>query len=230
MFWFASFSTIIGSRLGHCFFYSSAYYLEHPAQILNLKRGGMASHGAAIGLLVGLWLFSRKNKMSYLWSLDRIMIPVTICGALVRLGNLFNSEIYGVETSLPWGFIFERAGETVPRHPTQIYEALCYLASFFILIWLYYRRDLARRRPGFLFGMGIALVFTSRFLIEQIKTTQVAFESDMSLHMGQWLSIPFVIGGLGMIAWSLRRPELTPKPISKIKERMARRAASKKKT
>ncbi len=121
----------------------------------------MASHGAAIGLLIGLWLFSRRNRLPYIWSLDRIMIPVGIGGAIVRLGNLFNSEIFGQATTLPWGFEFVRSHKWVAEfapaavHPTQIYEALCYLATFGILCWLYYKKDTACRRPGILFGMGL---------------------------------------------------------------------------
>ena len=123
IFWYGVLSTIIGARLGHCLFYDPGYYLTHPVEILYIHQGGLASHGAAVGLLVVLWLFSRKNKMPYIWSLDRIAIAVGIAGALVRIGNLMNSEIYGHATSLPWGFVFVRAGETQPMHPTQIYEA-----------------------------------------------------------------------------------------------------------
>ena len=222
IFWFGTLSTIIGARLGHCLFYETDYYLSNPIQILNIRQGGLASHGAAIGLLIGLWLFSRKNKMPYLWSLDRIMVAVAISGAIVRLGNLFNSEIYGVETSAPWGFVFLRAGETVPKHPTQIYEAICYLITFLILLWLYFGRDLARKRPGFMFGLGVFLIFISRFFIEYIKNPQEEFELSMSLLMGQWLSIPFILLGIVMMIWSLRRPALQPEPLDRIRERMER--------
>lgn len=223
IFWFGTLSTIIGARLGHCLFYETDYYLSNPVQILNIRQGGLASHGAAIGLLVGLWLFSRRNRMPYLWSLDRIMVAVAISGVFVRLGNLFNSEIYGIETASPWGFVFLRAGETVPKHPTQIYEALCYLATFFVLLWLYYGRDLARRRPGFMFGLGVFLIFVSRFFIEYIKNPQEEFELNMSLLMGQWLSIPFILLGIVMMVWALRRPVLEPEPLDRIRERVERK-------
>ena len=141
IFWFGVISTVVGARLGHCLFYDPGYYLTHPIEILDIRQGGLASHGAAFGLLLGLWLFSRKNKMPYIWSLDRISIAVAISGVAVRLGNLMNSEIYGTVTSLPWGFIFVRDGETLPKHPTQIYEALCYLVLFIILWWMYYKKD-----------------------------------------------------------------------------------------
>lgn len=216
IFWFATLSTIIGARLGHCLFYEPMEYLSNPIQILNLRQGGLASHGAAIGLLVGLWMFSRRNKMPYLWSLDRIMVAVAISGALVRIGNLMNSEIYGVETSSSWGFIFARAQETLPKHPTQIYEALCYFVIFALLLWLYYGRDMARRRPGFMFGIGVGLIFASRFVIEYIKNPQEEFEQGMLLLMGQWLSIPFILLGIAMVVYSMVKPELHPKPISSI--------------
>jgi len=219
IFWYAVLSCIIGSRLGHCLFYEPAEYLKEPLKILKIWEGGLASHGAAVGMLVGLWLFSRKNRMPYIWSLDRIMIAVAISGALVRLGNLFNSEIYGVQTDLPWGFIFVRTGETMPKHPTQIYEALCYLIGFAILLWLYYKRDTARRRPGFMFGLGLVIIFLSRFLIEYIKMPQESFEHGMLLDMGQLLSLPFIVTGIVFMALALRKPALQPEPIAAILER-----------
>ena len=133
------------------------------------------------------------------------MIPVGIGGALVRLGNLFNSEVFGTPTDLPWGFEFVRSAKWVHEfapaavHPTQIYEALCYLASFAVLCWLYYGKDLARRRPGMLFGVGLIGTFLTRFFIEFIKTEQEAFEVGWALDMGQWLSIPFIVLGVWMI-------------------------------
>ena len=180
----------------------------------------MASHGAAIGILIGLWLFSRKNKLPYIWSLDRIIIGVAIGGALVRFGNLCNSEIFGEATTLPWGFEFVRSSkwlnEYAPAavHPTQIYEALCYLLDFVVVAWMYYGRDLARRRPGLIFGVGLMGIFLSRFLLELIKTEQEAFEVGMTLNMGQWLSIPFILLAGGVIYWSLKRPE-QPIPVEK---------------
>ncbi|MBQ4278602.1 MAG: prolipoprotein diacylglyceryl transferase [Rikenellaceae bacterium] len=211
IFWFGTLSTIIGARLGHCLFYEPEYYLTHPVQILNLRQGGLASHGAAIGLLIGLWLFSRKNRMPYIWSLDRITLPVAVGGAFVRLGNLLNSEIYGTATSLPWGFIFVRDGQTVPMHPTQIYEALAYLAIFALLMWMYYKKDVALKRPGVMFGWFLILLFTARFFIEFIKNPQEDFEVGMSLYMGQILSIPFILAGVAVLIWAYRKPVLPVK-------------------
>lgn len=221
VFLYGTLATVLGARLGHCLFYDPLEYLQRPWTIITgFREGGMASHGAAVGLLIGLWLFSRKNRLPYVWSLDRIMIPVGIGGAIVRLGNLFNSEIFGKATDLPWGFRFVRSHTWVERfgaenlavHPTQIYEALCYLATFALLCWLYYRRDLARRRPGVLFGVGLIGIFLTRFFIEFIKIEQESFEQGWSLDMGQWLSIPFVVLGVWMIWRGLSRPETALAP------------------
>lgn len=203
-------STIIGARLGHILFYDLHSYLENPISMLYIWEGGLASHGAAIGLLVGLLGFSLKHKMPYIWSLDRIMFPVTAGGAGVRLGNLMNSEIYGTTTDLPWGFEFINDPAWIPGsmpvHPTQIYEALCYLITFGILAYLYYGRDMGRKRPGLLFGIGLIGVFLSRFIIEYIKNPQMDFEMNMSLMMGQWLSIPFVIVGIIFVVRAFVKP------------------------
>ncbi len=217
IFLYGTLATILGARLGHCLFYDPAGYLSQPWTIITgFRDGGMASHGAAIGLLIGLWLFSRKNRLPYLWSLDRIMFGVTVGGAIVRLGNLFNSEIFGKATSLPWGFEFVRSAKWVHEyapaavHPTQIYEALCYLATFVVVLWMYYGRDLARRRPGSLFGVGLTGIFLTRFFIEFIKTEQESFEVGWTLNMGQWLSIPFILLGCFMIYRAFTRPAIEP--------------------
>lgn len=204
LFWCATLLGILGARLGHCLFYEPEVYLAEPLRILNIREGGMASHGAALGFLLGLVIFSRMNKISFWWAADRIMIPVAIGGAGVRLGNLMNSEIYGCQTDLPWGFIFQRNGETVAMHPTQIYEALFYILVFVVLLWLYYKRDAGRKHPALLFGVGLVGIFLSRFLLEFIKNDQVAFEANMALNMGQLLSIPFVIVGIIFIIKGLK--------------------------
>jgi phosphatidylglycerol:prolipoprotein diacylglycerol transferase len=196
--------TVIGARIGHCLFYEPEYYLSNPIEILKIWRGGLASHGAAIGILIALWLFERKHKRKFIWTIDRIVVVVALAGAFIRLGNLMNSEIYGIETTLPWGFVFIRNLEVVPKHPTQIYEALAYLLTFVLLVWLYFKED-GKTRPGMLFSIFLILVFGMRFLIEFIKEDQVDFESAMALNMGQWLSIPFFLFGVGLLVWSLRK-------------------------
>ena len=214
IFMYGTIATIVGARVGHCLFYDPIEYLSDPLTIITgIRDGGMASHGAAVGLLIGLWLFSRKNKLPYTWALDRIMIPVGIGGAFVRLGNFFNSEIFGTKTTLPWGFEFVRSNKWVHEfapaavHPTQLYEAICYLVTFGILMFLYYKKDMGRRRPMVMFGVGLIGIFLTRFFVEFIKVEQEAFEQGMVLDMGQWLSIPFVILAVVMIYKGFKSPE-----------------------
>ena len=196
--------TVVGARLGHIFFYQPDYYLQNPFEILAIWQGGLASHGAAIGIIVALYLFSRKEKKPFIWILDRIVIAVALAGFFIRMGNLMNSEIYGTATDLPWGFIFLRRGETIAKHPTQIYEALAYLAIF-IFLFSHYFRNKGKIRPGFLFSMFLILVFTARFFIEFIKEVQVGWEKEMAINMGQILSIPFVILGLFILFRSMKQ-------------------------
>lgn len=208
-------AVLVGARLGHCLFYEPDYFCtsEHWLEIIlpfNLKTGqftgfqGLASHGAAIGILIALFLYYRKHRMNPLWILDRLVIVVALGGAFIRLGNLFNSEIYGVETALPWGVIFERNGETVPKHPTQIYESLAYLIIFAVS-YLVYRKRNGKLHAGRLFGWWLVALFGMRFLIEFVKEEQVAFEKGMMLDMGQWLSLPFILGGLVLVYLSHKK-------------------------
>ncbi len=195
---------IIGARLGHCLFYEPGYYLSHPMEIIKIWHGGLASHGAAIGILIAVWLFTRKEKKDYLWALDRIAIVVALSGFLIRMGNLMNSEIYGVETTVPWGFVFLRNHEVAPKHPTQIYEGLAYLAIFVLLYTLYWRKK-GKHIQGMLISLLCILVFTARFFIEFLKEPQVAFEASMKLNMGQLLSIPFILLGIFGLYWSIKK-------------------------
>ncbi len=192
-------ATVIGARLGHCLFYEPAYYLSHPLEILKIWEGGLASHGAAIAILIAVYIFSRKNKISYWWSMDRIATVTALAGFFIRMGNLANSEIYGRETSLPWGFIYENSDKLkLPRHPTQIYEGLAYLLIFALLMFIYYRKN-GKPKEGTLISLFLLLVFGVRFFIEFLKEPQVDFESHMALNMGQLLSIPFIlIGAAGL--------------------------------
>jgi phosphatidylglycerol:prolipoprotein diacylglycerol transferase len=221
---YVAIGTVLGARLGHCFFYEPSYFLHNPVEILKIWKGGLASHGAAIGILLALWLYVRRFKLSFLWLIDRIVIVVALGGAFIRLGNLFNSEIYGLPTDLPWGFEFVRdklydsiTGEllpTVPRHPTQLYEALCYILIFVILFTFYRKRHL-KVRDGFIFGIFLILLFSARFFIEFVKNDQVAFEAGMEFNMGQLLSLPFILAGVVMIVWTKMKPNYfsqTPLP------------------
>lgn len=204
LFYYVFIGTVIGARLGHCLFYDPVYYLRHPLEILQVWKGGLASHGAAIGILIAIYLLTQKYKRySYLWILDRVVIVVALGGFFIRMGNLFNSEIIGKTTHVPWAFIFARV-DLLPRHPTQIYEALAYLAVFFLLMFIYSKSQ-GQLPPGLLFGIFLIGVFSSRFFIEFLKENQSAFESNMTLNMGQILSIPFVLTGIWFLIRSRAR-------------------------
>lgn len=195
---------IAGARLGHCLFYEPGYYLSHPGEILKIWHGGLASHGAAIGILIALWLFARKQKKDFAWIIDRVAIVVALSGFFIRMGNLMNSEIYGVETTVPWGFVFLRNDENAPKHPTQIYEGLTYLFIFILLLSIYWKKK-GEHIQGLLISLTLILIFTARFFIEFLKEDQVAFESGMALNMGQLLSLPFIIGGFIWLYVSLKQ-------------------------
>ncbi|MDL2283009.1 prolipoprotein diacylglyceryl transferase [Odoribacter sp. OttesenSCG-928-G04] len=210
---YVAIATLVGARLGHCLFYDWEYFRQNILEIFLPFRfypefeftgyRGLASHGAAIGIIVALWFYSKKiSKRSMFWILDRAVIPIALAGFFIRIGNLMNSEIIGKVTDVPWAFRFVRAAGyadiTLPRHPAQLYEAICYLISFAILMYLYWKTD-AKKRLGFLFGMFLILIFTVRFFIEFLKEPQELFEQDMLLNMGQLLSIPFILLGVFMI-------------------------------
>lgn len=211
------FAVLIGARLGHCLFYDFGYYFSaaHWTEIFWPFEGGkfvgfqgLASHGAALGILIAVFLYQRKYKLNAWWFFDRLMVVIALGGAFVRLGNLFNSEIYGTATTLPWGFIFELNGETVPKHPTGLYEAISYLIIFAVSLW-YYRRKNGRFKTGTIFGWWLVALFGVRFLIEFVKTNGVVDGSP--LLMGQWLSLPFVVGGL-VIAWLAHKEKFPQGP------------------
>ncbi len=204
-------ATLVGARLGHCLFYQPDYYLGSWRGFLEIFmpwNGGLASHGGAIALLLAMWWFAKRYGQKYgfdfLWMMDRLCITVAFAGCMIRLGNLMNSEIYGDVTSLPWGFVFERNGETLAKHPTQIYEALSYLLLGLGLVWVYKNKPDKVYR-GFFFGAFLIGCFGMRFLIEFIKEPQVGFEETMVLNMGQLLSVPFVIAGIAIVIYSFKK-------------------------
>ena len=203
--------TIVGARLGHCLFYQPDYYLGSWKgfwEIFMPWKGCLASHGGTIALLLGMWWFAKhygkKHDFDFVWLLDHLAIAVAFAGAFIRFGNLFNSEIYGDVTNLPWGFIFELRGETEPKHPTQLYEGFTYLLLGFALIALY-RNRLEKMWRGEFIGIFLLVCFGSRFLIEFIKEPQVDFEKTMLLNMGQLLSIPFILLGIGFLIWAFAK-------------------------
>lgn len=210
--------TIVGARLGHVFFYEWDLYSQDPVRILYIWEGGLASHGGALGVIIGVlcfsWITAKRNPI---WTFDRLVIPVALVGGLIRIGNLMNHEIYGHATDLPWAFRFitnihqwQNGAEPVfsaPSHPTQLYEAACYFALFGLLMWMYWRKN-AETRPGLIFGVFLVGIFLPRLLIEFVKNNQVAWEAGMALNMGQILSIPFILCGIGLIVYAIRRPKI----------------------
>lgn len=223
LFFYVIVATVVGARLGHVFFYDWDYYSRHLSEIPKIWEGGLASHGGVIGILIAIWFYSRwVTKRSMLWTLDRLVVPVGLVAALIRLGNLFNHEIYGGPTSLPWGFRFvDNVNEwmqgappvfTVPCHPTQLYEALCYLLVFGLCMWMYWKRN-DQERPGLIFGVFMLGIFLARFVIEYVKNVQepweIAMRARLGLDMGQLLSIPFIVLGIWLIVRACRRQRLT---------------------
>lgn len=202
--------TIVGARLGHVFFYEWDYYSAHPGEILKVWNGGLASHGGTIAIIIGMWIFCKFVAHKPLsWVIDKIVAPIALTGCLIRLGNLMNSEIYGAPTDLPWGFLFVRNHEMLPCHPTQLYEAGCYLLLFFLLMWMYWKKN-AEERPWLMSGVFFLVTFGSRFLIEYVKNVQVPWEIQMretwGMDQGQLLSIPFILLGIGLIIYAMVRP------------------------
>ena len=216
---YVAIATIVGARLGHCIFYDWAYYSQPLEMILPVRFSpefkftgyqGLASHGAAIGIIAGLWYYSRKvSKKSIFWILDRAVIPIALAGFFIRTGNLMNSEIVGLPTNMPWGFRFMNSdlpNPELPRHPAQLYEAICYLFSFFVLMYLYWRTNV-KKKMGFIFGAFLILIFSARFIIEFVKEVQEPWEAGMALNMGQILSIPFILAGIFMLWYSKKLPD-----------------------
>jgi phosphatidylglycerol:prolipoprotein diacylglycerol transferase len=190
-------ATVLGARIGHCLFYDFPYYTTHPLDILKVYEGGLASHGGGIGILIGMWLYCRKMKESWLWLFDRLIVVVPFASFMIRFGNLMNSEIIGQPTDVAWAFVFHQVDE-LPRHPTQLYEALFYFFLFILFYWLWKnkRNDFGK---GFMFGLFCVLMFSFRFLMEYMKENQEAFENAMPINMGQILSIPFILAGIYMM-------------------------------
>ena len=215
------FGTVLGARLGHCLFYGPWFdeelsngaviegYLSHPLNMLKVYEGGLASHGGALGILIGMIMYCRKEKESWVWLFDRLVVVVPLAAMFIRIGNLINSEIVGKITNVPWAFVFENNDDdkynfqkfgipVPPRHPAQLYEAVFCFFLFFLMYWLWKnKRD--KVGPGFMFGVMCVLLFIERFFDEFLKENQVEFESSMSLNMGQWLSIPFILAGVFMM-------------------------------
>ncbi|BDU24005.1 prolipoprotein diacylglyceryl transferase [Flavobacterium sp. GSB-24] len=206
--------TVLGARLGHCFFYEPEYFFKHPIEILlpiQKIKGvyqfvgyqGLASHGGSIGVITAMILYCRRYKVQFLGLLDKMAVAVPVTGTFIRLGNFMNSEIYGKPTNGNWGVVFQR-DDLIPRHPTQLYEAFAYLLIFGILFYMY-KSEKIRNAQGLIFGTFLTLLFSARFIIEFFKENQEAFENSMLINMGQILSIPFILIGLALIFWKTRK-------------------------
>ena len=217
LFWYTIAGTVIGARLGHCLFYSPEYYLANPIEILKMWEGGLASHGGTLGIVIAIYFYSKRvSHQSMLWAFDKLVVPTGLVAAMIRLGNLMNHEIYGHPTDKPWGFRFienlhawKQGAEPIfsaPSHPTQLYEAGVYLLTFALCMWLYFRKK-AYLKEGLIFGIFMICIFGSRILIEFVKNNQEAFEANMTLNMGQWLSIPFVLAGIYCIWRALTKKQ-----------------------
>lgn len=205
LFIYCFFGILIGARLGHCIFYEPEYFLSHPIEMFFPIRKlsdnswhftgyqGLASHGGSVGLFFALWIYSRKVKINFKHLLDNMAFVTPLCACSIRIGNLMNSEIIGRPTNLPWAFIFQQV-DCIPRHPGQLYEALCYAVIFMLVCIVYYTSKI-KIGSGFYFSFCLFLIFTSRILIEYTKENQESFEQGMLLNMGQLLSIPFVLIG-----------------------------------
>ena len=229
LFMFMVISTLLGARLGDVIFYSWDYYQNHLIEILlpirenpskdimfGIVKGyefigfrGLASHGASIGIILGLFLFQKKFKIkSFLWLLDRLTIPISLGAFFVRIGNFFNSEIVGKYTGSNFGVVFENRGEILPRHPAQLYEAIGYMFLFILLRKLY--KTNLREKDGIFLGVFFLVLFGVRFLVEFVKESQGGIEKFLpNLSTGQWLSIPFIFLGIIIIILRYRKKELS---------------------
>lgn len=199
--------TTIGARLGHCLFYDPVYYLSNPLKILYIWEGGLASHGGTAGVILSVYMFLKKHPdFSFVWLLDRLSIPAALTATFIRIGNLMNSEILGKPTDGTWGFVFSKV-DSIPRHPAQLYESASYFLILLSLLAIYKFTEW-RKKPGFMFGVGIGTIFLARIFIEFFKENQEAFEQGMLLNMGQLLSIPFVMICYYMAyrAWKFKAP------------------------
>lgn len=197
-------ATLLGARIGHFLFYDTAFLFSNPLEVLLPVKfnpfqftgyQGLASHGAAIGIIIAMYFYSKKViQKPMLWILDRIVIPVASGAIFVRIGNLMNSEIIGKPTNADYGFVFKQLGEDFPRHPTQLYEAFGYLITFVVLWYVYWKTD-KKEKLGYLFGMFMVFLWSVRLIVEFFKEAQVDQRGDWELNTGQLLSIPMILVG-----------------------------------
>jgi prolipoprotein diacylglyceryl transferase len=194
--------TVIGARLMHCVAYEPSFYFSHPLEILKVWKGGLASHGGMLGVIIALYVYTQKYKVPFFWLLARLSIAGALTAAFVRFGNFFNSEILGLPTTVPWGIIFARIDMT-PRHPVQLYEAFAYLVLVLIL-WTVYKKSSATFATRILPAIFFLFMFTVRFLLEYSKTRQAHYSTELAFSTGQLLSIPFILLGMVWIIWAFK--------------------------
>lgn len=197
--------TVVGARLGHCLVYEPSFYLSNPIEILKIYEGGLASHGGTLGVILALYLFLRKNKQyKFLELVDMLSIPVALVATMIRIGNFLNAEILGKFYDGPFSVIFVRLHDGgIPRHPVQLYEALCYFGLFIVLSLIY--KFYTSRPVGFIFSLLIIVIFGSRMVLEQFKLEQADYSTNIFLNVGQLLSIPFVIAGVVLLVYIFRK-------------------------
>lgn len=211
---YAMIATVVGARMGHYFFYEYPVLLKDPVHfftsMITPPYAGLASHGAVIGMLIAFYLYSKKRNTPYLYVTDRVVPTAALGGALIRFGNLMNSEIVGKQTDVPWAFKFFNDPslghdyfEVVPRHPSQLYECLSCLVLFGILMWFWSRKK-EKTTNGFMTAIFLLYVFILRFFYEFLKENQVAFENQMEFNMGQWLSVPVVLFAIGILVYAFK--------------------------
>lgn len=198
--------TVLGARLGHCLIYEPDYFLQHPLEILMIHRGGLASHGGTLGIVLAFLLWCvRHRRYHFLEIADMLTIPVALEGSLIRIGNFLNSEITGLPWDGPWAVVFVRTGDPVPRHPVQLYESAAYLTVAAVLALIYRLRP--ARPAGMLLALAMIAIFGVRMVLEQFKPEQAAYSTGLPLTVGQLLSIPFIMAGAALLVCTqLRRP------------------------
>jgi prolipoprotein diacylglyceryl transferase len=206
-------ATLIGARFGECLFYFPEHYLKHPLEIIIPFQngeytgiGGLSSHGAAFAIIIFLIFTAKTVKKPALWLIDRVCVTIPLAAFFIRIGNLLNSEILGTETSVTWGFIFEQRGETFPRHPVQLYEAICYLTVFF-LIYHFHRRKHDKVPHGVIFSLFLILIFFPRFILELFKAPISEFDKYSILSIGQFLSLFFAFAGVALLTYLSQKME-----------------------
>lgn len=197
---------LIGSRLVHCLFYEPQYYLSNPIDILKIWEGGLASHGGYLGVIIAVWIFMRKHpEIKFFWIMDLIAGPCLFVGGLIRIGNLFNSEIVGRASDVPWAVIFQRV-DPFPRHPAQVYESIGYFTCAGILFWME-KKKFTQWKKGSILAAAMILSFAFRFFVEFVKDEQATITVSSVINMGQLLSVAFVIAGIVLWFRVQKNPE-----------------------